>query len=76
MIMMNSELSCGISMGWVGVFSGGLVAEECRSKYGIKIRHLLGGVCFGIFIGVPLIYGVFVFVTAHLRVSVHLVQNE
>ncbi|MCI13354.1 hypothetical protein A2U01_0034471, partial [Trifolium medium] len=33
------------------------LAEECLSKNEIRSRPLLGGVCFGIFIGVPLIYG-------------------
>jgi hypothetical protein len=46
-------------MGWVGVFSGGLIAEECRPKYEIRIKPPLSGVCFGIFIGVPLLYGAF-----------------
>jgi hypothetical protein len=40
-------VSSGISTGWVGVFSGGMVA-------------LLGGVGFDISIGVSLIYGAFV----------------
>jgi hypothetical protein len=49
-----------VFMGWVDVFSGGLEHVECLSKYGISSRPLLGWICFGIFIGVPLIYGVFV----------------
>jgi hypothetical protein len=49
-----------ISTGWIGVFFGSLIAEECLSKYEIRNRPLLGGVCFSIFIGVPLIYDTFV----------------
>jgi hypothetical protein len=45
------------------VFSGSLEAEECLSKNGIRSIPILGGVCFGMFIGVPLKYGAFVYVT-------------
>jgi hypothetical protein len=54
-------VSSDIFLGQVDVFSGGLKAKECFSNNGIRSRPLLGGVCFGIFIGVPLIYGAFVF---------------
>ncbi|MCI74968.1 hypothetical protein A2U01_0096234, partial [Trifolium medium] len=56
------------------VFSGGLEAKECLSKNEIRSGYLLGGVCFGIFIGVPLIYDVFVFVAPLLRVEVGIGQ--
>jgi hypothetical protein len=48
-------------MDQVGVFFGSLKAEECRSNYVIRSDILLGSVGFGIFIGVLLIYGAFVF---------------
>ncbi|MCI60673.1 hypothetical protein A2U01_0081929, partial [Trifolium medium] len=61
LLIRDRELvSSDISMGRVAVLSGGLGAEECLSKNEIRNRPLLGGVCFGIFIGIPLIYGVFV----------------
>ncbi|MCH83670.1 hypothetical protein A2U01_0004496, partial [Trifolium medium] len=50
----ETYLPSGVFMGWVDVFSGGLKAEECPSKNGIRSVPLLGGDCFGIFIGVPL----------------------
>jgi hypothetical protein len=53
-------VSIGIFMGRNNVFSGGLEVEECLSKNEIISGPLLGGVCFDIFIGVPLIHGVFV----------------
>jgi hypothetical protein len=59
LIRVQELVSCGISMGWVGVFSGGLIAGECRPKYEIRIKPPLSGVCFGIFIGVLLLYGAF-----------------
>jgi hypothetical protein len=37
-----------------------LEAEKCISKNEIRSELLLGGICFGIFTGVPLIYGVLV----------------
>jgi hypothetical protein len=52
--------SNGVFLGWVDVFFGGLETEECRFKYEIISGSLLGGVYFGIFISVPLIYGTFV----------------
>jgi hypothetical protein len=51
---------------------------SCRvssSKIEIRSRPLLGGVWFGLFIGVLLIYGAFVFVACLLRVSARLVQR-
>jgi hypothetical protein len=53
-------VSSGISTDWVDVFSGDLVSKECPSKNGIRSILLLGGDCFGYFIGVPLIYDAFV----------------
>jgi hypothetical protein len=50
----------GVFLGQVDVLSGGLKVEKYISKYVIRSRLLLGGVYFGIFIGVPLIYGTFV----------------
>jgi hypothetical protein len=47
-------------MSLVDVLSGGLEAEEYLFKNEIRSGLLLGGVCFGIFINVPLIYNVFV----------------
>ncbi|MCI13198.1 hypothetical protein A2U01_0034314, partial [Trifolium medium] len=35
-----------ISMGRVAVFSGGLEADACLSKNGIRIGSPLGSVCF------------------------------
>jgi hypothetical protein len=62
-------------MNMVDVFSGSLEADERLSKNEIRNRSLLGGLCFGIFIGVPLIYGTFFFVTPRLLVFVRLVQK-
>ncbi|PNY00641.1 hypothetical protein L195_g023926 [Trifolium pratense] len=42
------------------VLFGGLEAEECLSKNEIRGEPLLGGVCFLLFTGVPLIYDAFV----------------
>jgi hypothetical protein len=53
-------VSSGVFMGRVDVFSRGLEDVECLSKNEIISRSLLGGVCFSIFIGVPLIYSAFV----------------
>jgi hypothetical protein len=53
-------VSSGVSTGWICVFSGGQITEECLSKNEVRSRSLLCGVCFSIFIGVPLIYGTFV----------------
>jgi hypothetical protein len=53
-------MSSGVFIGRVDVFSGGIKAEKCLSKNEIRSGPLLGVVYFGIFIGVPLIYGVFV----------------
>jgi hypothetical protein len=47
-------------MGSVDIFAGGLKADECLSKYEVISEPLLSGVCFSIFIGVLLIYEVFV----------------
>jgi hypothetical protein len=47
-------------MGLVDVFSGALEAEECPFKNEIRSGPILGSVCFDIFVGVPLIYSVFV----------------
>jgi hypothetical protein len=47
-------------MGQVDVYSSGLKVEGCLSKNAIRSRPLLGGVCFGIFIGISLIYITFV----------------
>ncbi|MCI38060.1 hypothetical protein A2U01_0059288, partial [Trifolium medium] len=49
-----------IFSGRVDVCSGGMEAEGCLSKNGIRSRPLLGSICFGNFIGVPPIYGTFV----------------
>jgi hypothetical protein len=49
-----------VFMGRVDVFSGDLKVVECLSMNEIRSRPLLGGVCLGIFIGVPLIYGAFI----------------
>jgi hypothetical protein len=38
-----------IFLGWVGVFSCSLEADEYLSKNGIRVGPLLGSVCFGIF---------------------------
>jgi hypothetical protein len=54
--------------------SGALKVEEYLSKYEIRSELLLGGVCLGIFIGVPRIYGTFVFIPSLLPVSVRLEQ--
>jgi hypothetical protein len=50
----------GISRGRVDVFSGGLVAFECLSKYEIRNRPLLGAYVLVSLYGDPLIYDVFV----------------
>jgi hypothetical protein len=42
---------------------------------GLEVAFELGSVGFGIFIGVPHIYGSFVFVVPLLSVFVHLVQR-
>jgi hypothetical protein len=49
----------GVFMNRVDVFSGSLEADERLSKNKIRNRSLLGSLYFGIFIGVPLIYGAF-----------------
>jgi hypothetical protein len=67
--------SNGVFLGWVDVFFGGLETEECRFKYEIISGSLLGGVYFGIFISVPLIYVTFVFVASLLRFFARLVQR-
>jgi hypothetical protein len=59
-------------MGRVVVFSGSLKAEERLSKNGIRSRSPLSDVCFGIFIGVLLIYGAFVYVAPLLSIFVRL----
>jgi hypothetical protein len=41
-------------MGQIDVFAGRMEADECLSKNGIRGGPLLGSLCFGIFIGVPL----------------------
>jgi hypothetical protein len=48
------------------LFFGSLEADERLSKYRIRSRPHLGGIGFGIFIGVPLIYGAFVYVALFL----------
>ncbi|MCH86766.1 hypothetical protein A2U01_0007626, partial [Trifolium medium] len=58
--LVRELVSSDMSMGQVVVLSGGLKAKEFISKNGIRNRPLLGGVGFGIFIGVPFIYGAFV----------------
>jgi hypothetical protein len=50
----------GVFLGRVDVFSNALKVVECLFKNGIRSRPLLGGVCFSIFNGVPLIYGTFI----------------
>jgi hypothetical protein len=61
LLIRDRELeSSGIFVDRVDVFFGGLEAEECPSKNWISYGPLLGGICFSFFIGVPLIYGVFV----------------
>jgi hypothetical protein len=62
LLIRNRELkSSGISSGRIDVCSGGLEAEECLSKNGIRSEPLfLNGVCFGNFIGVPPIYNTFI----------------
>jgi hypothetical protein len=48
LLIRDRELvSNDIFLGRVGVFSDGLGAVECLSKYVIRSRHLLGGVSFG-----------------------------
>jgi hypothetical protein len=49
-----------IFSGWVGVWYGGLEADECFSKNEIISWPLLGCVYFGNFIDVPSIYDTFV----------------
>jgi hypothetical protein len=57
----SSEVSSsGVFMGRIDIFSSCLEDEECLSKNVISSRPLLSGVCFGIFISVPLIYDAFV----------------
>jgi hypothetical protein len=53
-------VSNGISMSRVVVFSGGLETEECHFIRMVLEIDLYGRICFSIFIGVTLIYGVFV----------------
>jgi hypothetical protein len=48
-------------MGRVVVFSGSLEVVERLYKIEIRSGPILEDVCFAIFIGVPLIYGVFIF---------------
>jgi hypothetical protein len=50
----------GISMRLIDVLSSGLKAKECLSTNEIRSGSLLGGIYFGIFIGVPLIYRGFI----------------
>jgi hypothetical protein len=59
LIRVRQLVFSGISTGWIGVFSGGMIADEGLSKNEIR-SSLIGGVCFGIFNGVLLIYGAFV----------------
>jgi hypothetical protein len=60
LLIRDRELvSSGVFMGRVDVFSCGLEAE-CLSENGIRSEPLLGGFCFSIFIGVPLIYYAFI----------------
>ncbi|KAK2394407.1 hypothetical protein QL285_056243 [Trifolium repens] len=69
LLIRDRELvSTDIFMGWVLglLFSGSLEADERLSKYEIRSRPHLGGIGFGIFIGVPLIYGAFVYVALFL----------
>ncbi|MCI62800.1 hypothetical protein A2U01_0084057, partial [Trifolium medium] len=47
-------VSSDFSMDQIDVFSGSLEADECLYKNEIRNGPLLSGVCFGIFIGVPL----------------------
>jgi hypothetical protein len=61
-LIRDQELvSSGISMGRIDVLSGDLEADECLSKNELRSVHLIDDVCFGIFIGVPLIYDSFTF---------------
>jgi hypothetical protein len=61
LLIRDQELvSNDIFMRRVDVFSSGLEADECQSKNEIRSELLVGGVYFGIFISVPLIYGTFV----------------
>jgi hypothetical protein len=53
------ESSC-VFMSWVDAFFDSLEAEECFSNNEIRSEPLLNGICFCIFISVPLIYNVFV----------------
>jgi hypothetical protein len=64
-----------IFMGRADVFAGGMTAEECLSKNEIRNKLPLGGVCFGIFMDVPHIYGQFVFVAPLSPAFVHLIQR-
>jgi hypothetical protein len=61
-------------MGRVDVFFSSMKFDEYPSKNEIRSELLLGGVCLGIFIGVPRIYGTFVFIPSLLPVSVRLEQ--
>jgi hypothetical protein len=56
LIRVRKLVSSGVSTGWICVFSSGQITEECLSKNDIRSRLILGGVCFSIFMGVPLIY--------------------
>jgi hypothetical protein len=47
-------------MGQIDAFSGDMEVDECVSKNEIRNKPLLGGECFDIFIGIPLIYDVFI----------------
>jgi hypothetical protein len=51
--------SNGVFLSRVDVFSGGLETEECLFKYENRSGSLLGGVYFGIFIDILLIYDTF-----------------
>jgi hypothetical protein len=65
----------GISRGRVDVFSGGLVAFECLSKYEIRNRPLLGAYVLVSLLVIRL-YMTSLFVAHLLQISVCLVQRS
>jgi hypothetical protein len=62
-------------MGWVDVFSSGLIVDECLSKNDIRSRPLLGGVLFSIYIRCYAYILPLYFVASHLQIFIRLVQR-